>query len=158
MKKNIADVIRDAGHAPIPCFSGTYNVQAAVQEAMNGKTHFFDDSALAFFSCRVLKAYRLDEGAILATICRQAEGFHGGRVYVVNFHDFTGHSLSASLEERSFKSLDAARRHLWSEAEKMDAPAIVAAAIRREREALERMVRQHAQAMRKNRAFFDRHK
>lgn len=156
MKKSLSDIIRAAdGFAPIPSMSGVYNIKAAVQDAMSGRTHYFDDGALAFFSARIVKAATLEDGAVLATICSQAEGFHGGRVYVVRFHDYTGHCLRPNdLDDCSFKTRAAADRYFWARAESLDGRAIVAAAIMRERRAAERKVKSHAAVMRKHRAMF----
>lgn len=149
-----SEFIRAAGFEPVPCFSGTYNVEAAVQNAMKGKTHFYDASTMAFFSCKVRKARCIDDGVILGTICTQAEGFHGGRVYAVNFHDFTGHSLCASLEERTFKTMKQADAYFWERANAMDGRAIMLDAIRRERDDARRKAKRLTDFMRnKKRAF-----
>ena len=154
MKTRNQDFIRAAGFEPVPCFSGTYNVEAAVQNAMQGKTHFYDDSSMRFFSCKVRKARCIDDGVILGTICTQAEGFHGGRVYAVNFHDFTGYSLCESLEERTFKTMEQAEKYFWECAKAMDGRSIMLDAIRRERDEALRKAKRITDFMRsKKRAF-----
>ena len=149
-----SEFIRAAGFEPIPCFSGTYNVEAAVQSAMQGKTHFYDDSSMRFFSCKVRKARCIDDGVILGTICTQAEGFHGGRVYAVNFHDFTGHGLCASLEERTFKTMKQAETYFWQQANAMDGTAIMLDAIRRERDDARRKAKRITDFMHKHKRAF----
>ena len=154
MKTRNQDFIRAAGFEPVPCFSGTYNVEAAVQNYMSGKTHFYDAGSMAFFSCKVRKARCIDDGVILGTICTQAEGFHGGRVYVVNFHDFMGHSLCSSLGEREFKTMKQADAYFWERANAMDGRAIMLDAIRRERDDARRKAKHLTDFMRsKKRAF-----
>ena len=149
-----SEFIYAAGFEPVPCFSGTYNLEAAVQKAMKGKTYFYDNDSMAFFSCKVRKARCIDDGVILGTICTQAEGFHGGRDYTVNFHDFTGHSLTASLEERSFKTMEKAEAYFWECANAMDGRAIMLDAIRRERDNARRKAKNLTDFMRsKKRAF-----
>lgn len=149
-----SEFIRAAGFEPIPCFSGTYKVEAAVQNAMRGKTHFYDDDSMRFFSCKVRKARCIDDGVILGTICTQAEGFHGGRVYAVNFHDFTGHGLCASLEERTFKTMEQANKYFWERANAMDGRAIMLDAIRRERDDARRKAKRITDFMRRHKRAF----
>lgn len=151
-----SEFIRAAGFEPIPCFSGTYKVEAAVQNAMRGKTHFYDDDSMRFFSCKVRKARCIDDGVILGTICTQAEGFHGGRVYAVNFHDFTGRGLCASLEERTFKTMEQANKYFRERANAMDGRAIMLDAIRHERDDARRKAKRITDFMRKHKRAFSK--
>ena len=155
--KPLSDIIRAAHFSPIEDFSGVYNVGASVERQMSGRTHFFDPSTMRFFSGKVLRARSLDDGAILGTICSQAEGFHGGRVYVVNFHDFTGHCLSReNLGSRSFKTMAQADKAFWKRAETFDGRAVVVAAIRREHDDAKAKAASLSRLIRNNSRMFKR--
>lgn len=135
----LADVIRAAGLRPFDGFSGAYNVQAAVQSATAGVTHYYDADTLRFFRCKVLKACAYDDGAYLGTVCVQDKGFNGPRGYTFTFHACDGHHLGPD-ERAWFTTKDKARAAMYAFADTLDGRAVVADVLaRQEREAASRI-------------------
>lgn len=139
-KFDLADVIRAAGIRPFDGFSGSYNVQAAVQSQTAGITHYYDADALRFFSCKVLKATTFDDGAYMATVCTQDKDGQGSRGYTFQFHACDGRSLGP--EDRVwFASKDKAATAMYAFADTLDGRAVVADILdRQERDAKGRIV------------------
>ena len=87
----------------------SYRPKTNAQRNLCGRSHFYDDSTLEWFGCRVLSAYPEAEGRLLVTVYSQQKGFDDvTRVFGFAIFDLAGRGIA--VPEDKFKAGAAARR------------------------------------------------
>lgn len=131
MQKNFGDIARTLGFAPFNSLSGCYNLNAAVENATAGVTHYYDAGTMRYFKCRVKKAPVFNDGTVLATVCSQARDPHGNRGFTFNFHACDGHHLGPR-DRVFFSTCAAATREMYKFADGIDTRTVLVEMIERQ--------------------------
>lgn len=92
---NLHDALIRAGIRPFEDRT-CYQNNAAASLTMGSRSHYYDESTMRGFRCRVSTVRVMADGIVMATIATQARGFHNsdGRGYVVRFHRCDGRALN----------------------------------------------------------------
>lgn len=146
MKKNLSDIIRAAGMEPFASIWRS-NKNAEARDMMGDRSHFYSDSTMAFFGCRVAWCGHRMGGVVMVAVMSQKAGFDvsDGREWRYAIHDFTGHHVAAGS---GYRSRTQAEKALGAALADIEPAAIVRAALQREKSAAMRKAQYISDALR----------
>ena len=145
--EKLADAIRTAGLRP---FASTWrsNKNDEAADMMGARSHFYDESSMRFFGCRVAWCDDRMDGIIMVAVMSQKVGFDSsaGREWRFAIHDFTGHHLAG---DSGYSSRALAEKALAAAVATLDPAAIVRDALTRELRTVDRAAKNLRAGIRK---------
>lgn len=109
------------------------------QRNLEGRTHYVDDSTLAFFSAKILACHIFDDGLILGIVesLKAGPDDDAGRIYRPVYFDLFGNTVLRPEVEDSFKTQKQAMAALWTMADEVDAQDATIAGIKEKQKMLQ---------------------
>lgn len=129
---DIKKIIHASGMRP---FFSTYRCDKndEAHEMMGGKSHYYSDSTLKFFACRVAWCDDVADGAAMVAVMSQKRGFNDNRrEWKFAIHDFNG----SAIADGTYSTRAAADKAARAAVAALDQLAIVRAVFQRKRESL----------------------